>query len=99
MYKYLCTHTFPVGAFSREKICEVAEVAQHDPDVRGYRSFFNLSEGKGWCVLEAKDRDSVIAWFKKMDIPYDNVVLVELEGERGLIHDLREEPVLAGANI
>ncbi len=99
MYKYLCTHTLPAGTLSRDKICEVAEVLQRDPDVRGYRSFFNLSEGKGWCVVEAKDRDTVIAWFKKMDIPYDNVVLVELEGERGVIHDWREEPVLAGTGI
>ena len=65
-------------------------------DVRGCRSFFNLTEGKVWCVLEAKDRKAIVAWFKKMEIPYDSIDLVEMEGERGIIEDLTQQPALAG---
>jgi hypothetical protein len=62
----------------------------------GYRSFVNLSEGKICCILEADDREAVATWFKKMGVPYDDIVPVELEGERGTIEDLREQPALAG---
>ena len=96
MHKFMCTHTWPAGAFTHEQICQVAEEAKHDPDVRGYRSFFNLSEGKAFCVLEARDRDSLVAWFDRMEIPFDSILPVELEGDYGTIEDLRELPAMAG---
>ncbi len=98
MQKFLCTHTFPVGAFTYDQICRLAEAAQHEPDVRGYRSFFNLSEGKVWCVLEAERREAIVAWFEKMGIPYDGIWPVELEGDRGVMEDLRREPAMAGCD-
>jgi hypothetical protein len=95
MRKFMCSHSFSAGAFNHEQICQLAEAAQHDLDVRGYRSFFNLSEGKVFCVIEAKDKETVVGWFQKMDIPYDGIWPVEYEGERGAICDLVEEPVMA----
>ncbi len=95
MHKFLCTHTFPADSLTQEQLCQVAEASQHELDVRGYRSFFNLTEGKVWCVLEAKDREVIIAWFQKMGLPYDSIVPVELEGERGTIEDLRLQPAMA----
>jgi hypothetical protein len=95
MQKYMCFHTLPAGAMTKEQVCDVAEAGQHEQDVRGYRAFINLSEGKACCVIEAKDRDAVIAWFRKMGLPYDEVVPVEFEGEHGTIEDLRREPALA----
>jgi hypothetical protein len=95
MTKFMCTHTVPQGAFSPEQLCQLAEAAQHADHVRGYRSFFNLSQGQAVCVLEAEDRNAVINWFDKMGIPYDNVTAVEFEGERGVIEDLQRQP--AGA--
>jgi hypothetical protein len=97
MQKFMCAHTFPSGAFTEEQIRGLAEAAQHDPAVRGYRCFFNLSEGRVFCILEAHDREAVTNWFKKMNIPYDDVVPVEYEGERGTVEAVYEEPVLAGA--
>ncbi len=82
------------GALSPEQICQVAEASQHETDVRGYRSFFSLTKGKAWCVIEAKDRESIVKWFKKMEIPYDEIDLVEMEGERGKIEELTS--VMAG---
>lgn len=96
MRKYMCMHTLPEGAFTRDHVYQFAEAAQHDPDVRGYRSFVNLTEGKVCCILEADDQDRIAAWFHKMGIPYDSIVAVEFEGERGLIEDLTEHPTLAG---
>jgi hypothetical protein len=87
MSKFMCIHHVPPGAFTREQVCGMAEAAQHDDHIRGYRSFLNLSEGKVVCVLEAETSDAVVAWFEKMGLPYDEVTLVELEGERGVIHD------------
>jgi len=96
MRKYLCTHSLPPGAFTQEQICRVAEAAQQEQNVRGYRSFFNLTEGKAWCVLESEDRQAIVAWFQKMGIPHDSVVPVELEGDRGVIEDLTLQPAMAG---
>jgi hypothetical protein len=98
MHKFICTHTLPPGALTPEQICQVSEAAQHETNVKGYRSFFNLTKGKVWCVLEAKDRDSIVAWFKKMEIPYDSIDLVEMEGERGTIEDLTQTLTLAGVS-
>jgi hypothetical protein len=98
MNKYLCSHTFPAGALTREQICQVSEAGQHEANVKGYRSFFNLSEGKGWCVIEATDREAVVDWFKKMEIPYDSILPVELEVCRGKIEDVCPEPALAGVS-
>jgi hypothetical protein len=94
MRKFMCLHTLPVGVFSFQDICGLADALQHDPNIRGYRSFMNLSDGKACCVLEADDADTLAVWFKDKGIPYDSILPVELEGEYGTIQDLREEPVL-----
>jgi hypothetical protein len=47
--------------------------------------------------LEGHDREAVTNWFHKMNIPYDDVVPLEYEGERGVIEAVYEEPVMAGA--
>jgi hypothetical protein len=97
MHKFMCSHTLPAGEMTRDQVCQVSEAAQHDSAVRGYRSFINLSEGKACCVLEADDRQSIAAWFQKMGFPFDAIVEVEYEGDRGEIHDLKEEPAAVGA--
>jgi hypothetical protein len=94
MQKYVCTHTFTPGAFNQEQVCQLAEASQNESQIRGYRSFFNLTEGKVWCVIEGENRDAVARWFDKMEIPYDSIDEVELEGERGVITDLKEQPIL-----
>ena len=55
--------------------------------IKPYRSFCNLSEGKIMCVMEAPDKKSLAAWFEKMHVPCDGIAAVELEGERGDVHD------------
>ena len=98
MKKFLCVHTFPVGAYTYEQICQLSVAAQHEPSVRGYRSFFNLTEGKVWCVLEAEKREAIVAWFEKMGMPYDGIWPVEIEGDRGVMEDLRPEAAVAGVS-
>jgi hypothetical protein len=98
MRKFLCTHTLPANAYTFEQICQLSEAAQHESDLRGYRSFFNLSEGKICCVLEAERRESIVAWFKKMGISFDGIYPLEFEGERGVVEDLRRTPVMAGVS-
>lgn len=97
MQKYMCTHTLPRGGLTFEQACGFAEAAQHAPNVRGYRSFINLTEGKACCIVEAGDPQAIAAWFESMNLPYDSIVLVELEGDRGVMEDLRLQPATAGA--
>jgi hypothetical protein len=86
MAKFMCTHTIPPGAFTADQIRQFAQAAQQDSNVKGYRSFANLAEGKAVCVMEASSKDEVATWFTKMGMPFDSITKVELEGERGTIH-------------
>jgi hypothetical protein len=86
MAKFMCTHTIPPGKFSADQLRQFAQAAQQDPNVKGYRSFANLAEGKAVCVMEANNKDSVAAWFKQMGMPFDSITKVELEGDHGHIH-------------
>ena len=86
MAKFMCTHTVPPGKMTTEQMRQFAEAAQKDTTVKGYRSFANLAEGKAVCVMEAPNREAVASWFKKMQMPYDSITKVELEGDRGSIH-------------
>ncbi|NUQ63171.1 MAG: DUF4242 domain-containing protein [Pirellulales bacterium] len=96
MQRFLCLHTLPAGSMTKDQVYQIADAVQHDARVHGYRSFLNLSEGKGCCILEANDRETIASWFQMMGIPYDCIVPVELEGERGVIEDLRESLAPAG---
>ena len=98
MQRFMCTHTVPAGSMTREQVCQLADAAQHETNVRGYRSFVNLSDGKACCILDAENRASIIAWFAKMRLPYDSIIPVELEGDRGMIEDRKEQPTMAGVS-
>jgi hypothetical protein len=85
MPKFLCIHTVPPNKVSREQVNQMAQAAQRDPAVKGYRSFCSLSEGKLVCILEAANKDAISSWFRKMELPFDSISQLELEGERGNI--------------
>lgn len=87
MTKYMCIHTVPPHAFTKDQVCGLADALQHDPQVRGYCSFLNLSQGKILCVLEAPDARTIANWFKKMNVPVDSITEVEYEGDHGTILD------------
>jgi hypothetical protein len=88
MSKYLCTHTFAPGQFTREQVQEIATASQNDPTVRGERSFLNLSDGKAVCIWEAPNEQALATWFSKMKLPYDAILPVEIEGYRGKLTEL-----------
>ena len=85
MPKFMGIHTLPPGGVSREQIDLLAQAAQNDPVVKGYRSFCSLAEGKAVCILEAPDKQAAADWFAKVGMPTDSITAVELEGERGTI--------------
>lgn len=81
-------HTLSPEGFTREQLNQFSQAAQQDPTVKGYRSFSNLSEGKVVCILEAPDKEALAAWFQKMELPYDSITQVELEGDLGTIEEV-----------
>ncbi len=85
MAKFMSSHTMPAGSLKREQVDQIAQAAQHDETIRPYRSFLNLSVGKVFCVMEAPSEDALAAWFQKMEIPFDYITPVELEGEEGVV--------------
>jgi Protein of unknown function (DUF4242) len=85
MAKFMSAHTMPAGAMKREQVDQMAQAAQNDGTVKPYRSFLNLAEGKVFCVMEAPSKESLAAWFKKMNMPCDYITAVELEGDQGTV--------------
>ena len=85
MPKFMGIHTLPPARLTAEQVRQLAQAAQQDPVVKGYRSFCSLAEGKAVCILEAPDKESVAAWFQKMGMPTDSITALELEGERGVV--------------
>ncbi len=88
MPKFMCNHTVPPGGVTREQLNQLAQAAQQDPVVNGDRSFANLSEGKIVCIFEAPDKETLGAWFQKMQLPYDSITQMELEGVSGVIKEV-----------
>jgi hypothetical protein len=88
MPKFMGIHTFAPGAFNAEQVCQLSEASQQDSTVHGYRSFLSLAEGKAVCILEAPDRESVMGWFNRMNLPYDSVCELDMEGEGGRMQEL-----------
>lgn len=88
MPKFMSNHTLPPGAITREQLDQIAQAAQEDPTVRGYRSFINLSEGKIVCVFEGPNKKAVADWFQKMKMPYDSITELELEGDGSAIEEV-----------
>jgi hypothetical protein len=83
----MSSHTMPAGALKREQVSQLAQAAQNDAVVRPYRSFLNLAEGKVFCIMEAPSKEALAAWFQKMQMPCDYISVMELEGERGSVHE------------
>jgi hypothetical protein len=92
--RYLVQHGLPAG-ITREEIEKLQRASLSDKDIRGYRSFLNLSEGKGVCLIDAPSRERLVAWLEEHEMPFDSIMEVELEGERGRWVEL-PTPVGAG---
>ncbi len=80
MAKFMSSHTMPAGAMSQQQVDQMAQAAQDDPVIKPYRSFLNLKEGRVFCIMEAPDKQSLEAWFARMQMPCDYVTPVEFEG-------------------
>jgi hypothetical protein len=88
MRLYLSIHSFPAGAFTLEQVDQMAQLGQHDKVVVGYRSMGSLEAGKAVCTFEAPTEEDLANWFGKMGMPFDVIVPMEWEGERGDIRPL-----------
>jgi len=84
----MSSHSVPPGAIGREQVKQLADAARNDPVIQPYRSFLNLSAGKIFCVMGAPEKDTLAAWFQKMQMPFDSISSVEREGDHGTINDL-----------
>lgn len=81
--------TLPPGAFTPERITEIARLGQTDPVVRGYRSFHSLAEGRIVWLLNAPSKEAVTDWCRKVGLPMDAITELELEGFVGNIRPAR----------
>ncbi len=89
MSHYAKVHGHPYAAlWGVHSLSQFAQAPQQDPTVRGYRSFANLSRRKVVCILEAPSKEDLAAWFQKMGLPYDSIIRLELEGDRGVIEEV-----------
>lgn len=96
MKRFLVLHKLPPEMLSLEKLKEMGSAMRDDPDVKGYRSFLNLTEGRGACVFEAPDADTLGKYLSSASLPYESILEVEIEGEGGEFTDLREKVGVGG---
>ena len=54
--KYMVYHPLEPD-MTLEDFKRISETVRKDPEIRGLRSYFNLSESKGVCILEAPSKD------------------------------------------
>lgn len=87
--KFMVIHSLPAG-LTRADVENVQKASQMDPDIRGDRSFLNLTEAKGVCVFEAPDKKRLADWLTRNQMEYDSITEVELEGYRGEFVEKRE---------
>ena len=85
--RFLVAHSLEAG-ISRDKAVEMLRSVATDPDIRSYRSFLNLADGKGICLFDAPDRDRLIRWLDDNKLPYDYVWTVDFEAEHGEMIDI-----------
>ena len=83
MAKFMCTHT--VKGMTRDQFSQVAAASQQDSTVKGIHSYANLTEGKIYCIWQAPQREAIAAWFQKMNVPFDSITQIELEGAGGTV--------------
>jgi molybdate transport system regulatory protein len=86
---FMSIHTLPPGAFTPERIEEIARLGQTDPHVKGYRSFHSLAEGRIVWMLDAPSKEAVEDWCRRVGLPLDGVTALELEGFVGNIKPAR----------
>ena len=87
--KFMVSHDMPKG-ISKEDVIQKMRAGQSDPEIRGYRSFLNLTEGRGFCVFDAPDERRLVDWLNKNKMSYEDIMAVELEGEHGELVDVKE---------
>lgn len=88
MPKYIVTHTLAPRSFSRDQFCQVAVATQQDPIVKCHQSFANLTEGKVFCHWESPSPEALVAWFKRMNVPYDNIIKLEHIANKATVEDV-----------
>ena len=88
MPKFMVTHTLPPKGFSRQQFVEVSVATQQDPQVKCHESFANLTEGKVFCYWEGPQAETLIAWFKKNNVPYDSITKLEYIAEGAVVKDV-----------
>ena len=96
--RYLVIHPLEPG-LTRERVLEIEKAAQTDPDIKGYRSFLNLTEGRGVCLFDAPDRERLERWLDKHELKYDTIWPVEMEGKRGETVDIPTEVGVGGTCV
>ena len=97
MPRFMCTHTVPPNSITRQQVEQISEASQQDPQIHGQHSYLNLTEGKAMCIFEAPSREAMARWFEKMNLPYDDITQVELEGDKGTVTDAGARPFAAHA--
>jgi len=86
MAKFLVAHT--MHGITKEMLEPMGRASQKEKDIKGIRSYTSKSMGKIFCEFDAKDEKTLEAWLKKMNMPYDSIMKVELYGEYGTIKEV-----------
>jgi len=83
MPRYFSAHTFKPGAFTKQDLAQLSQLAVKDPVVTSVRFEGNLAEGKMYCVFEAPSQQVYEDWLRKHNMPFDWTVQTSIACEGG----------------
>ena len=83
LQRFFSVHSFPPGAFTKDQLAQLSQMAVKDPVVTSVRFEGNLNDGKMYCVFEAPSRKAFEDWLKNHKMPYDFITQTTIACEGG----------------
>ena len=85
--RFMVLHTLEPGVGYDD--CEqYQQLTQSDAQVKGVRSFINMTEGKAVCIYDAPDEEALAKWLLSVGLAFDVILQVEAEGDRQELRDM-----------
>lgn len=85
--RFIVVHTLG-PKLSRDQAQAMQQQTRQDAQVKGYRSFVNLTLGRVFCIYDSPSQESLEDWLRRNSLPFDEIMHVEMEGEGAALTDV-----------
>jgi len=77
MPKYISVHT--IACMTRRQVQQLVTIVQQAADVKNLRVCASLLDGKMVCEWEAESKDQIEAYWKTVNIHFDQLLRIEYD--------------------